>query len=344
MTETAKNILKMKAFAAKNTVKTTFFLDIDETLALEGELLPEARQGLEELKKADINVVFVTGRNRAGHRKTPDGEDVRDGAVFDVFGGYDSWLSKCPMVSGHGMEFFDGEKDNILGRSPEEQSFADFAGFQFEKFIESINKEIPQTKKMLDIGVKKHTIYANFSRLKKQDAKLGEVVAKRIEQAFDNICDGKSFDGQQIGGVSNPDKAFQTCEEVESFELRSKNWSKKKGLEASKLVEKALENGGQIIVGCNSLKPTGTDRGLVEACRDVAKKMGDVNKVKVVHVLNSNEKNRVPKGDVCEPDFVVDEVKDLGKAMSVYAKMYHQMKKTKQNLPLAIIKKSSLQR
>ena len=320
------------------------FTDLDKTSCLEGNadyaaknkaetgkpacyMQPDIRRALTDLPQTGSAFYIVTGRHWADVRVNDvTGEKIPDGAFHDLLGGVKDF-ENVSAIAGHGRLLIEDGKTSVLRRSAseedafKEQKFERYVGENVLALKEEIFERWPEARGHILAEYKKHLSYLNLAEFMESSPEKGKEMFAFVDQRMKYIMDGKNPDGSKNPKApENPNGAlFYTVEPTGSMEVRSKNQSKRNGLEKSGFLEKAFEQGGPVLVLGDSLAKNGTDRDMVEAVRDYFEKRGAADRVFVIHVANG-EKNRITdKADKCFPTITVKDPNELGQIMKMVA-------------------------
>lgn len=320
------------------------FTDLDKTSCLEGNasyaaenksetgksgcyMQPDIRRALTDLAQTGSSYYIVTGRHWADVRLNDvTGEKMPDGAFHDLLGGVKDF-EKASAVAGHGRLVVENGKTTVLRRSasPEdalkEQKFERYVGESVLALKEEIFKRWPESRGKILAEYKKHLSYLNLSEFSGQYPEKGKEMFAFVDTQMKYVMEGKNPDGSKNPNApENPNNAlFYTVEPTGSMEIRSKNQSKRNGVEKSGFLEQAYQKGGPVLVMGDSLAKNGTDRDMVEAVRDYFQEKGASDRVFVIHVMNG-EKNRITdKNDKCFPTIAVKDPDELGQVMKMVA-------------------------
>lgn len=320
------------------------FTDLDKTSCLEGNteyasqnkedtgrpacyMQPDIRRALTDLPHSGSNFYIVTGRHWEDVRVNDiTGEKIPDGAFHDLLGGVKDF-ENASAVAGHGRLLVENGKTTILGRSAspqdafKEQKFERYVGENVMALKEEIFERWPEARGHILAEYKKHLSYLNLAEFAESNPEKGKEMFDFVDQRMKYVMDGKNPDGSKNENApENPNGAlFYTVEPTGSMEIRSRNQSKRNGVEKSGFLEKAFEQGGPVLVLGDSLAKNGTDRDMVEAVRDFFEAKGAADRVYVIHVMNG-EKNRVTdKSDKCFPTISVKDPDELGQVMKMVA-------------------------
>lgn len=335
-----QNLTRLLKELAKNPA--VVFTDLDKTSCVEGNtayaaenkletdkdgcfMQPDIRRALTSLPESGSAFYIVTGRHWADKRVDDvTGEKHPDGAFHDLLGGVKDF-KKGGVVAGHGRLLVQNGKTSIMGRSAskeeafKEQKFERYVGEQVLGLKEEIFKRWPESRGKIFAEYKKHLSYLNVSEFAKENPKAGKEMFDFTDARMRYIMEGKNPDGtKNPKAPENPNGAlFYTVEPTGSMEIRSKNQSKRNGLEKSGFLEAAYQKGGPVLVMGDSLAKGGTDRDMVKAVRGFFKAKGAEDRVFVIHVMNG-EKNRVTdKSDSCYPTISVKNPDELGQVMKM---------------------------
>ncbi|MBO4643655.1 MAG: hypothetical protein J5716_03485 [Alphaproteobacteria bacterium] len=320
------------------------FTDLDKTSCLEGNaeyaaenkaetgqpacyMQPDIRRALTDLPQTGSCFYIVTGRHWADVRVNDvTGEKIPDGAFHDLLGGVKEF-ENASAVAGHGRLLVENGKTTVLRRSAseedafKEQKFERYVGENVLALKEEIFERWPEARGHILAEYKKHLSYLNLAEFMESSPEKGKEMFAFVDQRMKYIMEGKNPDGSiNKNAPENPNGAlFYTVEPTGSMEVRSKNQSKRNGVEKSGFLEKAFEQGGPVLVLGDSLAKNGTDRDMVEAVRDYFEERGAADRVFVIHVANG-EKNRITdKADKCFPTITVKDPDELGQIMKMVA-------------------------
>lgn len=320
------------------------FTDLDKTSCLEGNAVyadenkaetgrpgcymqPDIRRALTALPESGSSFYIVTGRHWADVRiNDVTGEKIPDGAFHDLLGGVKDF-EKTSAVAGHGRLLVTDGKTSVLRRAAsqedafKEQKFERYVGENVLALKDEIFKRWPESRGHILAEYKKHLSYLNLSEFAESSPEKGKEMSAFVDMRMKYIMAGKNPDGtKNENAPENPNSAlFYTVEPTGSMEIRSKNQSKRNGVEKSGFLEKAYQSGGPVMVMGDSLAKNGTDRDMVEAVRDYFQEKGALDRVFVVHVMNG-EKNRITdKTDKCFPTIAVRDPDELGQVMKMVA-------------------------
>ena len=320
------------------------FTDLDQTSCMEGNkeyaaenkaetgrpacyMQPEIRRALTDLPKTGSGFYIVTGRHWEDVRVNDvTGEKIPDGAFHDLLGGVKDF-ENASVVAGHGRLLIENGKTTVLCRSASKEDA--FKEQKFERYIGenvmALKKEIferwPEARGHILAEYKKHLSYLNLAEFVESSPEKGKEMFAFVDQRMKYVMDGKNPDGtKNPDAPENPNNAlYYTVEPTGSMEVRSRNQCKRNGVEKSGFLEKAFEQGGPVLVLCDSLAKNGTDRDMVEAVRDFFEAKGAADRVFVIHVMNG-EKNRITdKSDTCFPTIAVKDPDELGQIMKMTA-------------------------
>ena len=320
------------------------FTDLDKTSCLEGNaayaaqnkaetempacyMQPDIRRALTDLPKSGSAFYIVTGRHWADVRVNDvTGEKVPDGAFYDLLGGVKDF-ENASAVAGHGRLLVENGETTVLRRSAseedafKEQKFERYVGESVMALKEEIFERWPEARGHILAEYKKHLSYLNLAEFMESSPEKGKEMFAFVDQRMKYVMEGKNPDGTKNDKApENPNGAlFYTVEPTGSMEIRSKNQSKRNGVEKSGFLERAFEQGGPVLVMGDSLAKNGTDRDMVEAVRDYFQEKGALDRVFVIHVMNG-EKNRITdKSDKCFPTITVKDPNELGQVMKMVA-------------------------
>lgn len=337
-----QNLARLLKEAGKKPVHV--FTDLDKTSCLEGNaayaaenkaetgmpgcyMQPAVRRALTALPGSGSSFYIVTGRHWADARiDDMTGEKIPDGAFHDLLGGVKDF-EKTSAVAGHGRLLVKDGKTSVLRRAASEE--AAFKEQKFERYVgenvlalkEEIFKRWPESRGRILAEYKKHLSYLNLSEFIESSPEQGKEMFAFVDARMHAVMDGRNPDGtKNENAPENPDSAlFYTVEPTGSMEIRSKNQSKRNGVEKSGFLEEAYQSGGPVLVMGDSFAKNGTDRDMVEAVRGFFKEKGAEDRVFVIHVMNG-EKNRVTdKSDACYPALSVRDPDELGQVMKMVA-------------------------
>jgi len=337
-----QNLARLLKMADQKSVAV--FTDLDKTSCLEGNadyaaqnktetgrsacyMQPEIRRALTDLPQTGSAFYIVTGRHWKDVRiDDVTGEKIPDGAFHDLLGGVKDF-ENASVVAGHGRLLVENGQTTILRRSAseedtfKEQKFERYVGENVLALKEEIFKRWPEARGHILAEYKKHLSYLNLAEFMKSAPEKGKEMFAFVDQRMKYVMEGKNPDGSiNKDAPENPNGAlFYTVEPTGSMEVRSKNQSKRNGVEKSGFLEKAFEQGGPVLILGDSLAKNGTDRDMVEAVRDYFQKKGALDRVFVIHVMNG-EKNRITdKTDKCFPTIAVKDPDELGQIMKMVA-------------------------
>lgn len=318
--------------ANKNPI--TVFTDLDKTSCEEGNaefasinkeetgkegcyMQPDLRRVFEKLPDIGCGFNIVTGRHWSDVRVNDlTGEKIPDGAFHDLLGGVESF-EKVNAVAGHGRLVVQDGKTTVLRRGTneedalKEQKFERYVGENVLKLKEELFEKWPDSRGVILAEYKKHLSYVNVAEYQKKNPTAGTEMAAFVDEKMKAMMTSKE-------APENPNGAlYYTVEPTGSMEVRSKNQSKRNGLEQSGFLQAAFDRGGPVLVLGDSLGKNGTDRDMVEATRDFFNERGAGDRVYVIHVLNG-EKNRITDpNDKCFPNIAVENPNELGTIMKM---------------------------
>ncbi|MCQ2914704.1 MAG: hypothetical protein MJ247_05880 [Alphaproteobacteria bacterium] len=279
---------------------------------------PDIAQSLTKLPEYGCDYYIVTGRHWSDFRENDlTGEKIPDGAFHDLLGGAKAF-ENANVVAGHGRLVVEEGKTKVLHRSNatdeevlKEQKFERYIGENVLKLKKELFEKWPESKGVILAEYKKHLSYINVSEYQKLDPKAGEAMAKFVDKKMQSFMNDEN-------APENPNGALMYCvEPTGSMEVRSKNQSKRNGLEQSGFLQKAYDRGGLVLVMGDSLGKNGTDRDMVSCVRDFFNERGAGDRVVVMHVQNSPEKKLTDVKDPCYPDIAFENVDELGKALKL---------------------------
>lgn len=286
---------------------------------------PDIRRALTALPETGGAYFIVTGRHWADARVNDvTGEKIPDGAFHDLLGGVKEF-ENASAVAGHGRLVVENGKTRVLRRAatPEdalkEQKFERYVGEGVLALKQEIFKRWPESRGKILAEYKKHLSYLNLAEFIKESPDKGKEMFAFVDTRMKRIMSGRNPDGSKNESApENPNGAlFYTVEPTGSMEIRSKNQSKRNGVEQSGFLDRAFEKGGPVLVLGDSLAKNGTDRDMVEAVRDYFESKGAADRVFVVHVMNG-EKNRITdKSDKCFPTISVKDPDELGRVLKM---------------------------
>lgn len=286
---------------------------------------PDIRRALTALPETGGAYFIVTGRHWADARVNDvTGEKMPDGAFHDLLGGVKEF-ENASAVAGHGRLVVENGKTRVLRRAatPEdalkEQKFERYVGEGVLALKQEIFKRWPESRGKILAEYKKHLSYLNLAEFIKESPDKGKEMFDFVDTRMKRIMSGRNPDGSKNESApENPNGAlFYTVEPTGSMEIRSKNQSKRNGVEQSGFLDRAFEKGGPVLVLGDSLAKNGTDRDMVEAVRDYFESKGAADRVFVVHVMNG-EKNRITdKSDKCFPTISVKDPDELGRVLKI---------------------------
>lgn len=337
-----QNLTRLLKEAGKKPISV--FTDLDKTSCLEGNaayasenkketgrpacyMQPDIRRALTALLESGSSFYIVTGRHWADVRVNDvTGEKIPDGAFHDLLGGVKDF-EKASAVAGHGRLLVTDGKTSVLRRaaSPEdafkEQKFERYVGESVLGLKEEIFNRWPESRGHILAEYKKHLSYLNLSEFMELSPEKGREMFAFVDERMQAVMNGRNPDGtKNEKAPENPNGAlFYTVEPTGSMEIRSRNQSKRNGVEKSGFLEAAYQSGGPVLVMGDSFAKNGTDRDMVEAVRGFFKEKGAEDRVFVIHVMNG-EKNRVAdKSDTCYPTISVRDPDELGQVMKMAA-------------------------
>ncbi|MGN0905071.1 MAG: hypothetical protein ACI4PW_07945 [Alphaproteobacteria bacterium] len=342
--DTASRQNLKQLFAQMETKPISVFTDLDKTSCLEGNVAyatgnagetgvpgcfmqPDIRRAFAALKENGGSVYIVTGRHWADTRVNDvTGEHMPDGAFHDLLGGAPEFRA-ANAVAGHGRLVVKEGKTSVLRRdaSPEntfrEQKFERYVGERVLGLKQDIFRRCPEARGQIRAEYKKHLSYINIDSFRKTRPAEGKALFDFIDEQMHFIMDGRNPDGSRNPDApENPDNAlFYTVEPTGSMEIRSRNQSKRNGVEKSGFLEEVFERGGPVLVMGDSLGKNGTDRDMVEAVRGFFEKKNAADRVFVVHVMNGENNRLTDKSDPCHPDISVKDPDELGQMMKIIA-------------------------
>ncbi|MBP3404055.1 MAG: hypothetical protein J6L82_09140 [Alphaproteobacteria bacterium] len=337
-----QNLTRLLKQAGQKPV--TVFTDLDKTSCLEGNaayaaenkaqtgrdgcyMQPDIRRALTDLPESGSSFYIVTGRHWADVRVNDvTGEKLPDGAFHDLLGGVKDF-EKASAVAGHGRLLVENGKTTVLRRAASEQDA--FKEQKFERYVgesvlalkDEIFKRWPESRGKILAEYKKHLSYLNLSDFMRESPQSGKEMFDFVDTRMKYVMDGKNPDGSKNENApENPNGAlFYTVEPTGSMEIRSKNQSKRNGVEKSGFLEQAYQKGGPVLVMGDSLAKNGTDRDMVEAVRDYFQEKGALDRVFVIHVMNGDKNRITDKADKCFPSVAVKDPDELGQVMKMVA-------------------------
>ena len=322
----------------------TVFTDLDKTSCLEGNtdyaaqnkaetgrpacfMQPDIRRALTDLPQSGSGFYIVTGRHWADVRVNDvTGEKIPDGAFHDLLGGVKDF-ENASAVAGHGRLLVENGQTTVLRRSAsaedafKEQKFERYVGENVLALKEEVFKRWPEARGHILAEYKKHLSYLNLADFMESSPEKGKEMFDFVDQRMKYVMEGRNPDGSKNENApENPNGAlFYTVEPTGSMEIRSKNQSKRNGVEKSGFLEKAFEQGGPVLVMGDSLAKNGTDRDMVEAVRDYFQEKGASDRVFVIHVMNGEMNRITDKSDKCFPTIAVKDPNELGLLMKMVA-------------------------
>lgn len=329
-----QNLMKLLKEAGKKPVSV--FTDLDLTSCQEGNsqfskqnkdetgydgcfMQPDIRRALMSLSENDGKFYIVTGRHWKDYRQNDlTGEKIPDGAFYDLLGGVKDF-ENADVVAGHGRLLIKDGKTTVLRRAAseqdafKEQKFERYVGENVLRIKEEIFKRWPDARGQILAEYKKHLSYINVADFAQKNPEEG---AKITQFAYENLT--KMMTSDQA--PENPNNAlYFAVEPTGAMEIRSRNQSKRNGIEKSGFLEQAYLRGGPVVVMGDSLKPNGTDRDLVEGVRDFFKSKAALDRVFVIHVMNGIENRICDEKDSCYPSISVENPTQLGQVMKMVA-------------------------
>ncbi len=330
--ESRQNVARLLRSAAEKPVSV--FTDLDKTSCLEGcaeyaaenesetgktgcFMQPDIRRALTSLPESGSAYYIVTGRHWKDVRVDDvTGEKIPDGAFYDLLGGVKDF-EKAAAVAGHGRLLVKDGKTSVLSRSEneafKEQKFERYIGENVLKLKREIFKRWPESRGHILAEYKKHLSYVNVAEYAKLNPEAGREMAAFVDKEMRAMMTAKD-------APENPNNAlFYTVEPTGSMEVRSRNQSKRNGVEKSGFLEQAYNRGGAVVVMGDSFGKNGTDRDMVEAVRDYFQAKGAADRVFVVHVLNGEQNRLTDKTDSCFPTIAVKDPNELGQLMKLVA-------------------------
>lgn len=337
-----KNLTRLLSQADQKPV--CVFTDLDKTSCLEFNadyaaenkaetgksgcyMQPDIRRALTSLPQTGSSYYIVTGRHWADVRiNDVTSQKIPDGAFYDLLGGVKDF-EKASGVAGHGRLLINNGETTVLRRSAspqdsfKEQKFERYVGERVLKLKTDIFKRWPETRGKILAEYKKHLSYINLSDFIKESPLVGKEVFEYVDTGMKQIMNGQNPDGtKDINAPENPNNAlFYTVEPTGSMEIRSKNQSKRNGVEKSGFLEEAYKAGGPVIVMGDSLAKNGTDRDMVEAVRDYFQKKWALDRVFVIHVMNGEQNRITDRNDTCYPTISIKDPDELGQVMKMVA-------------------------
>ncbi|CCZ22064.1 unknown [Acetobacter sp. CAG:977] len=337
-----QNLKKLFALLEENS--PSVFTDLDKTSCIEGNtayaaenakeinvsgcyMQPDLRRAFTDIKGNGGNVYIVTGRHWADKRENDlTGEKMPDGAFHDLLGGAKEFES-FNAVAGHGRLLIKDGKTTVLRRDAneentlKEQKFERYVGERVLDLKKEMFKQWPQMRGIIRAEYKKHLSYVDISEFVKRDPQEGQKALAFIDAQMKNIIEGKNPDGtKNPSAPENPDNAMiYAVEPTGAMEIRSKNQSKRNGVEKSGFLEEAYAKGGPVLVMGDSLGKNGTDRDMVEAVRGFFKAKNAEDRVFIFHVMNGEQNRITNKNDSCHPDISVKNPDELGQVMKMVA-------------------------
>lgn len=352
-----------KLFAALETDKPSVFTDLDKTSCIEGRkdyaegnaaetgvpacyMQPDLRRAFTEIKENGGEAYIVTGRHWADRRENDvTGEKLPDGAFHDLLGGAKAFES-FNAVAGHGRLLVKNGKTTVLRRDAneentlKEQKFERYAGERVLGIKKEMFERWPEMRGLIRAEYKKHLSYIDIAGFIEQSPEEGKKALAFIDTQMKYIMDGKNPDGtKNPDAPENPDNAMiYAVEPTGAMEIRSKNQSKRNGVEKSGFLEEAYAKGGPVLVMGDSLGKNGTDRDMVEAVRSFFKSKNAADRVYVFHVMNGDKNRITDKADSCFPDIAVKNPDELGQIMKMVAG------RTKSRANASVLTKAALNR
>ncbi len=337
-----QNLTRLLKKAGQKPV--TVFTDLDKTSCLEGNVAyaaenktetgkdgcymqPDIRRALTALPESGSSFFIVTGRHWADVRLNDvTGEKLPDGAFHDLLGGVKDF-EKASAVAGHGRLLVENGKTTVLRRAAsaedalKEQKFERYVGENVLALKEEIFERWPESRGKILAEYKKHLSYLNLAEFVQESPQAGKEMFDFVDTRMKYVMNSQNPDGtKNENAPENPNGAlFYTVEPTGSMEIRSKNQSKRNGVEKSGFLERAFEKGGPVLVMGDSLAKNGTDRDMVEAVRDFFEKKGALDRVFVIHVMNGDNNRITDKADKCFPTISVKDPDELGQVMKMVA-------------------------
>lgn len=333
-----------KLFSMLDSHAPSVFTDLDKTSCIEGKkeyaegnvketgvngcyMQPDLRRAFSDINKNGGKVYIVTGRHWADKRENDvTGEKHPDGAFHDLLGGAKAFES-FDAVAGHGRLLIKGGEATVLRRDADEnnsfkeQKFERYVGERVLALKKEMFKQWPEMRGLIRAEYKKHLSYIDIAEFMARNPTDGKRAFDFVNDQMSNIINGKKPDGtKDPDAPENPNGAMiYVVEPTGAMEIRSKNQSKRNGVEKSGFLEEAYAKGGPVLVMGDSFGKNGTDRDMVEAVRSFFKAKNAADRVFVFHVMNG-EKNRVTdKNDTCFPDIAVKDPDELGQTMKLVA-------------------------
>ena len=333
-----------KLFSMLDSKAPSVFTDLDKTSCMEGNqdyakenaretgkggcyMQPDLRRAFADINGNGGKVYIVTGRHWADKRENDvTGEKIPDGAFYDLLGGAKDFES-FNAVAGHGRLLIRDGKTTVLRRDADEkntlkeQKFERYVGGRVLDLKKELFKRWPEMRGVIRAEYKKHLSYVDISAFVAQSPEEGKKALAFVDAQMKNILNGNKTDGtKDPAAPENPNGAMiYAVEPTGAMEIRSKNQSKRNGVEKSGFLEEAYAKGGPVLVMGDSFGKNGTDRDMVEAVRSFFKAKNAEDRVFVFHVMNG-EKNRVTdKNDSCYPDIAVKDPDELGQTMKLVA-------------------------
>lgn len=330
--ESRQNAARLLRFSTEKPVSV--FTDLDKTSCVEGcreyaaenesetgkkgcFMQPDIRRALTSLPESGSAYYIVTGRHWKDARVDDvTGEKIPDGAFYDLLGGVNAF-EKAAAVAGHGRLLVKDGKTTVLSRSAndafKEQKFERYIGENVLKLKQEIFKRWPEARGHILAEYKKHLSYVNVAEYAEINPEAGKEMAAFVDKEMRAMMTAKD-------APENPNNAlFYTVEPTGSMEVRSRNQSKRNGVEKSGFLEQAYKQGGAVLVMGDSFGKNGTDRDMVEAVRDYFTAKGAQDRVFVIHVLNGEQNRLTDKTDSCFPTIAVKDPNELGQLMKLVA-------------------------
>lgn len=330
--DSRRNMFYLLREAGKKPI--TVFTDLDKTSCEEGNaefaalnkeetgkdgcyMQPDLRRVFEKLPNMGCGFNIVTGRHWNDVRVDDvTGEKIPDGAFHDLLGGVPAF-EKANVVAGHGRLVVQDGETKVLHRGTneadtlKEQKFERYIGENVLALKEELFEKWPDSRGVILAEYKKHLSYINVAEYQKKNPTAGAEMSSFVDKKMKEMMTSKE-------APENPNGAlYYTVEPTGSMEVRSKNQSKRNGLEQSGFLQAAYDRGGPVLVLGDSLGKNGTDRDMVEATRDFFNERGAGDRVYVIHVLNSEQNRITDKNDKCFPNIVVEDPNELGKMMNM---------------------------
>ena len=286
---------------------------------------PDVRRALTALPETGGAYFIVTGRHWADARVNDvTGEKVPDGAFHDLLGGVKDF-ENADVVAGHGRLVVENGQTRVLRRAatPEdalkEQKFERYVGENVLALKQEIFERCPEARGKILAEYKKHLSYLNLAEFIKESPAKGKELFDFVDARMKRVMSGLNPDGSKNKSApENPNGAlFYTVEPTGSMEIRSRNQSKRNGVERSGFLDRAFEKGGPVLVLGDSLAKNGTDRDMVEAVRDYFESKGAADRVFVVHVTNGDKNRITDKSDKCFPTISVKDPDELGQILKM---------------------------